>query len=90
MSEYQECLKEATKWWIRAASQGHWGALDNLLTCGVGPEAERVRNLAQHFESQRPELVAHDNEGEVPMPIYGPNFMQELCKFIYGRVITGP
>ena len=79
----QSLLEEATVWWVLTASQGHYWALDNLLTCGVGPEAERVRVAARQLELQKSELVG-DSEG---IPIYGLDFMQELCRTIYGRTL---
>lgn len=83
---YEETIQVASRWWFAAASQGHWDALDNLITCGVGVEAERVKEACRHFEQQRRDLVGWSHE--VNMPIYGPDFMQELCKAIYGRVVT--
>lgn len=81
--EYQTLLKKATVWWVAAASQGHWVALDNLLSCGVGEEAERVTSIRYQFEKTHPHLVDRSHD----MPLYGPDFMQELCRTIYGKVI---
>lgn len=86
--QYPRSILKATQWWIAAAKQGHWGALDNLITCGVGDEADRVREAFREFEAQRPELIGTYDEGPLPMPIYGPGFMQQLCLSIYGCVIS--
>lgn len=79
--EYQALLEKATFWWVAAASQGHWVALDNLLTCGVGKEAGRVTSLRYQFEKTHPRLVDRSDD----MPLYGPDFMQELCRTVYGK-----
>ncbi len=79
---YEETIQIATRWWIAAASQGHWGALDNLITCGVGVEADRVKEACRQFEEQNKHLVGWSHN----MPVYGPDFMQAVCKTIYGRV----
>lgn len=81
--EYQTLIEKATFWWVAAASQGHWIALDNLLTCGVGEEAERVQNIRDQFEKTHLHLVDRSHD----MPLYGPDFMQELCRTVYGKVI---
>jgi hypothetical protein len=77
-------LEEATRWWTAAAMQGHWPALDNLVTSGVGADAERARESWHQLEQERPDLVGSSHS----MPVYGPDFVQELCRRFYGRVIT--
>ncbi len=78
---YEAAIHEATRWWIAAASQGHWPALDNLITSGVGPEAERARVAAREVERQRPDLIGRSHG----MPVYGPEFMQEVCRRFSAR-----
>ncbi len=75
-SSYQALCEEATPWLVAAASQGHEGALDNVVGFGVGPQAERARRLWRQLERERPELVrtAHG------VPLYGPEFMNEVIK----------
>ena len=38
---------QASRWLEGPAASGHLGALDNLLSVGVGPEAERLRSIWQ-------------------------------------------
>lgn len=46
--------KEMTNWLVRSARQGLVAAVDNLVTCGVGTEAERLRAItAQLFEETK-------------------------------------
>jgi hypothetical protein len=72
-------VEEATRWWIAAATQGYWPALDNLVTSGVGPEAQRAREASQSLEQTRPDLVGTSHG----MPMYGQEFFQELSKNLY-------
>lgn len=81
--DYEETIKIATRWWIAAASQGHYYALDNLIVCGVGAEADRVKEACRQFEEQNKHLVGWSHN----MPVYGPDFMQALCKSIYDHAV---
>ncbi len=74
-------IKEATRWWTAAAAQGHVSALDNLVTSGTGPEADRAREASTVLEQERPDLV----EASHGMPAYGPEFFEELSKRLYGE-----
>ena len=78
----QVSIEKATPWWIAAAAQGHWPALDNLVTSGVGPDAERARQAWAALEHERPDLVGHYSG----MPVYGPPFVQELSRRLYSKV----
>jgi len=75
-ASYQALCEEATSWLVAAASQGHEGALDNLVGFGVGPEAERARRIWRQLKRERPELV-RTVDG---MPLYGPEFLDELVR----------
>ena len=77
-------IAEATRWWIAAARQGFWPALDNLVTSGVGPEAQRAGKAWRQLEQERRDLVGSSHG----MPVYGPEFVQGLSRRLYGRVIT--
>ena len=79
---YDSAREEATRWWIAAATQGFWPALDNLITSGVGTEAQRAREAFDKLESERHDLVGSSRG----MPIYGDKFMQELSRRFYGKV----
>ena len=89
-AEYQAnhelLLHEATPWWIAAAKQGCWWAVDNLLS-GKGPEADRARAMAKEVQRDSAHLIGHDASSG--MPIYGPEFMQEVTRRLYGVVRTG-
>lgn len=74
----------ATRWWIAAAMQGGWPALDNLVTSGVGPAAQGAREAFRQLEQERRDLVGSSHG----MPVYGPEFVQELSRRFYGRVVT--
>jgi hypothetical protein len=50
IADHTISIEEATRWWIAAASQGIWQAVDNLITTGVGSEAERVKAVADRLE----------------------------------------
>jgi len=43
----------STTWWIAAARQGDWRALDNLATDGVGRESDIVREAWKQLEKER-------------------------------------
>lgn len=73
-------IQEATRWWIAAASQGHVFALDNLVTSGIGPEAERARKASDVLGQERPDLVGTSHN----VPVYGPEYFSELSKRLYG------
>lgn len=72
-------MKEATRWWIAAASQGHVYALDNLITSGIGPEADCAREASTILEQERRDLVGTSHD----MPVYGPEFVAELSKRLF-------
>src|SRR5688572_371121 len=76
---FQSSIEVATRWWIAAASQGYWHALDNLVTDGVGPEAERARRACAELNEERPDLIGRSHG----MPVYGPAFVQELSRRLY-------
>src|SRR5688572_27450461 len=69
-------VQEATQWWIAAARQGHWAALDNLVTSGVGTEAESARAAWKELADERQDLIGRSHG----MPVFGPDFVQELCR----------
>jgi hypothetical protein len=51
------CCAAATPWWVAAANQGYWAAVDSHIVMGVGPEAERARTVASEVEKDYVELV---------------------------------
>ena len=74
-------VAEASRWWTEGASRGHLGALDNLITSGVGLAAQRARAVCQHIERERPELVGHYGG----MPVYGLPFIDAVRQHLYKR-----
>jgi hypothetical protein len=84
-TRYGSLLAEATLWWAAAAARGYWPALDNLVTDGVGEQAARAKEAGKELERERGDLVGWADK----MPIYGQDFVQELSRRLYGRVITG-
>ncbi|MDH4082313.1 MAG: hypothetical protein OEV99_05255 [Nitrospira sp.] len=76
-------MEEATRWWLAAARQGYWPALDNLVTSGVGAEAKRTSEAWNQLEKERGDLVGSSHG----MTVYGPEFVQELSRRLFGRVI---
>jgi len=82
---YQASVTEASRWWIAAAKQGHLGALDNLLTSGVGAEADHLRRIAELVQVERPELVSWSDG----MPCFGREYFLELFERTYGPSSSG-
>lgn len=80
IASHATAVEEVTRWWVKAATQGYWPALDNLVTSGIGPEAEGAREASQFLKQARPDLVKASHG----MPVYGPEFFQELSKNLYG------
>jgi hypothetical protein len=76
--------EEASRWWIVLAKQGFTPALDNLVTSGVGEEAQRAREAWRQLGRERRDLIGASNG----MPVYGPEFIEELSRRLYGRVIA--
>lgn len=74
----------ATRWWIAAAMQGFGLALDNLVTSGIGPEAQRAREAWRQLNQECRDLTGTSHS----MPVYGPVFINKLSKRLYGRAIT--
>ena len=56
---HEEDAKECTRWLLMSAKQGFLAALDNLLSVGVGPEADRVRALSKTIP-RSPDLDSGD------------------------------
>ena len=84
LAGHSAAREAATRWWIAAAMQGFWPALDNLVTSGVGVETQRASEAWDKLEQERPDLVGSSHG----MPVYGPDFVRELSRRLYGRVVT--
>lgn len=76
---YLSHLPTMSHWWSVAAKQGHLGALDNLLTSGIGVESDRARSLANAIRQERPELIGSSHG----MPCYGQEYFEELNRRLY-------
>ena len=74
-------IAEASILWDAAAAQGSAWAIDNLITSGVGPAAERARAEARRVEQERSDLVPWRDDH----PVYGPNFMETVRRRIYAN-----
>jgi hypothetical protein len=83
-AQYATSVNDATHWWLAAAQQGFWPAIDNLITDGTGDESKRARDEFRKLEQDRRDLVAMAN-GRL---IHGTEFMQELSRRLYGKVIN--
>src|SRR5687767_3575342 len=57
LADRASAMKEATGWWTAAARQGFWPALDNLITEGVGLEAQRANDAFDKLQRERPDLI---------------------------------
>ncbi|HSI96071.1 MAG TPA: hypothetical protein VK938_08295 [Methylophilaceae bacterium] len=79
LENYSELISLATNWWGEAAAAGYLPAVDNLLTSGVGPLAEKARLMAKQIRIEHKDLIGSSNN----MPVYGESFMQELHKRLY-------
>lgn len=79
-----EANEAATRWWIAAAKQGFWPAVDNLLTSGVGEEAQRIRDAFDQLEKERKNMVGSSHG----MPVYTASIFQELSWRLYGKVMN--
>jgi hypothetical protein len=73
--QHDVLVHRATSLWAEAAMQRFWPAFDNLVACGVGPEADAARAIARTLEAENPALVDFGRGA----PVYGPAFMQEAC-----------
>lgn len=81
VESYQCFLPTMSHWWASAAKQGHFDALDNLVTSGVGVEAEKARAVAKAIQQEMPGLIG-SAQG---MPSYGPDYFKELYKRFSGE-----
>jgi TPR repeat protein len=83
MATRHKASEAATRWWLAAAKQGFWPAVDNLLTSGTGDEAQRIRDVFGTIKAQRKDLIGSSHG----MPVYGAAIMQELNWRLYGKVL---
>ena len=70
---------EMSGWLERAAQQGFVAAVDNLITNGVGPEAERLRNICREVESQT--VISTEKHG---LPVLPASLSEEVWRRAYG------
>lgn len=81
---YQSHLPAMSFWWASAAKQGHLEALDNLVTSGIGVEADKARAIAEVIRQEMPELIG-SALGMPSYPSYGPEYFSELYRRLFGR-----
>ncbi|QDV74930.1 hypothetical protein K2D_31900 [Planctomycetes bacterium K2D] len=75
-AQREDLLVRASELWTKCALSDNWGAVDNLMTEGVGPSAELARRLWSEVHRDRRDLVQFDNDAQ--MPIYGSDFAREV------------
>jgi hypothetical protein len=75
-AQREDLRARASELWTQCAVSGNWGAIDNLVTEGVGLSAELARRLWSEVDRDRRDLVQFDNDTQ--MPIYGSAFAQEV------------
>lgn len=79
-ANYENDAKELSSWLEKCARQGFVAAVDNLITVGVGAEAERLRGIARAVESQS--VIPRNEQG---MPTYPPSFCEKVWLLAYGQ-----
>lgn len=80
IANYENDAKELSLWLEKCARQGFVAAVDNLITNGVGPEAERLRGIAREVESQS--VIPQNEQG---VPTYPPSFCERVWLLAYGQ-----
>lgn len=81
LAEHEKSIIEASFWWARAASKGHWPAVDHLIGNGVGETADRAREVLAKLDRTRPELVGRS----MNMPVYGSPIFEAVIQELFGK-----
>lgn len=79
---YEKDVATLSYWLEKAAKQGFITAVDNLISTGVGPEADRLRKIFTEVEK---ELGTPFNE-ELNLPVYGPEYCEKVWEIAYGNL----
>ena len=72
--------KSMTALLVSAARGGLVGAFDNLVTSGVGDDAEEARRACKEYKKQRKPVWSEQDE----MPVYTPEWMSGAMKIWQG------
>ena len=80
IANHDKDSKELSLWLEKCARQGFVVAVDNLITNGVGSEAERLRRISREVESEF--FIPHNEQG---MPVFPPSFCEKVWKIAYGQ-----
>jgi hypothetical protein len=83
IANHDQDTKEFSLWLERCARQGFAAAVDNLITDGVGPEAERLRSICKEAEMWH--SVPVEEHG---LPVYPPSLFEETMQIAYGNNAT--
>ena len=74
-NEFEKDAKEATDLMLYGARLGVVSLFDNLITCGIGEEADRAKKCFTNY--QRNNTPNYNKEG---VPIYDSHYMGEVMK----------
>ena len=80
---FEKDALEGSKWLVKAAKQGFIVAVDNLVSIGVGPEADRLRTISREIGNQHPEYMPIDRDLNVPVVL--PPHFEAVWKVAYGK-----
>jgi hypothetical protein len=58
--------------------------VDNLISIGVGDEAERLRKISNIVEKEYPELI-QAWDGNPDIPVYLPAFFEKVWEIAYAK-----
>ena len=79
MANHDKDAEVFSLWLEKCARQGFVAAVDNLITDGVGVEADRLRRICRAVESQS--FIPHDEQG---IPVYPPSICERVWQLAYG------
>lgn len=79
IANYHKDSIELSGWLVLCARQGFVAAVDNIITSGVGPEAERLRGILREVEAQS--VIPTEEHG---LPVYPPTIFAEVWRRAYG------
>ncbi len=79
---YESDVIKGSKWLEKAARQGFVAAVDNLVVVGMGPEADRLREISREVEEEQPELIQKWEKDE-RIPVITPAFFETVWERAY-------
>lgn len=81
---YMDEIERGSKYLEMAARQGFVAAVDNLVGMGVGPESDRLREIARKVREEHPEFIQKWSKDE-RLPVIMPSFYEEVWERAYGK-----